>query len=134
MIVTSESEMIKLGEELGRALCAPKTVELIGDVGAGKTTFVKGLAKALGIEDEITSPSFTISKQYQGDATLVHYDFYRLEDPGLMAEDLEESMSDENTITVVEWADTVGNVLPKDRIIVKIATKDDGTRNVEITK
>ncbi len=130
MILKTETELIRAGEELGKTLKPPYFIELVGDVGAGKTTFVKGLAKGLGISDEITSPSYTISKCYQnGNITLNHYDFYRLDDPGIMSEDLEESLSDKDTITVVEWADIVINTTPD--AVIKITIKEDGSRELE---
>ncbi len=131
MILKTEAELIRAGEELGKTLKPPYFIELVGDVGAGKTTFVKGLAKGLGINDEITSPSYTISKCYQNDnITLNHYDFYRLDDPGIMSEDLEESLSDKDTITVVEWADIVRNTTPD--AVIKITIKEDGSRELEV--
>lgn len=130
MILKTETELIRAGEELGKTLKPPYFIELVGDVGAGKTTFVKGLAKGLGINDEITSPSYTISKCYQNDnITLNHYDFYRLDDPGIMSEDLEESLSDPDTITVVEWADIIKNTTPD--TVIKITIKEDGSRELE---
>ncbi|MBR3332155.1 tRNA (adenosine(37)-N6)-threonylcarbamoyltransferase complex ATPase subunit type 1 TsaE [Candidatus Saccharibacteria bacterium] len=135
MKITSEQEMLKFGKEYGRAITAmPLLIELIGDVGAGKTTFVRGLAEGLGIKEPITSPSFTISKTYAlpGGKTLVHYDFYRLKDPGLMAEDLEENLNNPNNIVVVEWADSVTNLLPKNHVKIEISYNDDGTREVKL--
>ena len=110
----------------------PLVIELIGDVGAGKTTFVRGLAEGLGVKEPVTSPSFTISKSYAlpNHQRLVHYDFYRLPDPGLMADDLKESLSDENTITVIEWSDSVSNFLPANRTIIKIEYTETGDRNL----
>lgn len=131
MILKTEAELIRAGKELGKTLKPPYFIELVGDVGAGKTTFVKGLAKGLGINDEITSPSYTISKCYQNDdITLNHYDFYRLDDPGIMSEDLEESLSDPDTITVVEWADIIKNTAPD--TVIKITIKEDGSRELEM--
>ena len=109
-------------------------IELVGDVGAGKTTLVRGLAKGLGIEENITSPSFTISKSYAGKSkNLVHYDFYRLNDPGIMAEDLAENIKNPNNIVVIEWSDTVKNLLPENRMIINIKYNDDNTREVAIS-
>ncbi|MBR3052206.1 tRNA (adenosine(37)-N6)-threonylcarbamoyltransferase complex ATPase subunit type 1 TsaE [Candidatus Saccharibacteria bacterium] len=107
-------------------------IELIGDVGAGKTTFVRGFAKGLGVEEPVTSPSFTISKQYAlpDGKCLVHYDFYRLPDPGLMSEDLQESINNPNTITVIEWADSVSGFLPSNHAVIKISYNDDGSRTI----
>ena len=77
--------MIEYGERFAESLHAPVVIELLGDVGAGKTTFTRGLAKGLGVKSTVTSPSFTISKLYQGKkCILAHYDFYRLDEPGLM--------------------------------------------------
>ena len=133
MIIHSEQEMLDYGEQFAKKLTTPTVIELIGDVGAGKTTFVRGLAKGLGVKDPITSPSFTISKQYAlpNNKRLVHYDFYRLPDPGLMSEDLEENLTDKNTITIIEWSDSVSNLLPKDRVIINIEYNEDGSRNLK---
>ncbi len=133
MIFKTEEEMINFGEQLSQSLSVPAVIELVGDVGAGKTTITKGIAKGLGIDDEITSPSFMISKQYAGPkCRLVHYDFYRLPEPGLMSEDLLENIADENTITVVEWADSVSDLLPEGHEKYLIKLLDDGSR--EVTK
>lgn len=133
MIFKTEKEMIEFGERLSQSLSVPAVIELVGDVGAGKTTITKGIAKGLGIEDEITSPSFMISKQYEGPkCRLVHYDFYRLPEPGLMSDDLLENIADQNTITVVEWADSVSDLLPEGHEKYMIKLLDDGSR--EVTK
>ena len=110
-------------------------IELIGDVGAGKTTFVRGLAEGLGAKDKITSPSFTISKTYAlpKGKKLVHYDFYRLNDPGLMSEDLNESISDQNTLTVIEWSNSVKNILPKKHSIITITKTQDDSRDISVS-
>ena len=129
MKINSEQEMVDFGE----SFCDKNIIELIGDVGAGKTTFVRGLAKGLGIKENITSPSFTISKAYacSDGRTLIHYDFYRLNDPGLLVEDLEENLKNPNNIVVIEWSDTVKDVLPKDHTVINIKYNDDGSREVE---
>lgn len=128
--------MLDLGAELAQLLQPGQTLELIGDVGAGKTTLVRGLARELGVQESITSPSFTISKQYAfpGDRYLVHYDFYRLPDPGIMQEDLLEHLQDPRTLTVIEWSDTVANLLPPDRLVLTITLNDDGTRTVQLNQ
>lgn len=132
MKLASEAEMLEFGRNYAKKIKAPKVIELVGDVGAGKTTFVRGLAEGLGIKEPITSPSFTISKEYAfNDGILIHYDFYRLEDPGLMMGDLEEAMMDEKAIIVVEWADSVENILPADRDRIEIKYLDDGGREIK---
>lgn len=131
MILKSEAEMIKFGEELAKSIFVPSVIELVGDVGTGKTTITKGIAKGLGVEVEVTSPSFMISKQYAFDGgKLVHYDFYRLAEPGIMSEDLLENINDEKTITVVEWADSVADLLPEGHKKFEIKLLDDGSREI----
>ena len=123
--------MIEFGEKIAKSLSIPAVIELVGDVGAGKTTITKGIAKGLGVDDEITSPSFMISKQYVfDDGKLVHYDFYRLQEPGIMSEDLLENINDPNTVTVVEWADSVTDLLPENHMKFEIKLRDDGSREV----
>lgn len=125
--------MIKLGVEIGSTLKGGEVLELIGDVGAGKTTFTKGLAQSIGIKDSIQSPTFTISRFYEGDKlNLVHYDFYRLSDPGIMQIELSESLEDENNIVVIEWAEGVSQILPEDRIRIEIVGIDEISRKVAI--
>ena len=131
MKIDSEQAMLDFGRSFDAQY---KVIELVGDVGAGKTTFVRGLAKGLGIKEPITSPSFTISKTYAipGGGNLVHYDFYRLPEPGLMREELEESISNPNNIVVVEWADSIADVLPEDHIKIYIDYLDENSREIKV--
>lgn len=136
MIIKGESYMKKLGKRLGDSLRGGEIIELIGDVGAGKTTLTRGIARSLGIEDTLQSPTFTISREYKGEKLrLVHYDFYRLNEPGIMADELDETLKDTNTVSVIEWSDAVEEVLPDNRIIIKIlpVSNDENSRDVEIT-
>ena len=160
MIFSSEQALADFAKSFGLFLgdekYLPLCIELVGDVGAGKTTFTRYLAQGLGVKSPITSPSFTISKHYffspesrelsadekcdkhpcatsvtkTHDFELVHYDFYRLNDPGLMADDLAESLSDPTTITVLEWADSVANILPKDHPKISFKILPDGSRDL----
>lgn len=134
LVVASEQEMRNLGEKLGLILVGGEVIELTGDVGAGKTTFVKGLAVGLGIDEEVQSPSFTISRVYDArdDLLLAHYDFYRLADAGIMADELQETTQDPGTITVIEWADIVEGVLPEGRIQISFTTPTETSRQLVI--
>lgn len=120
-------ETMRLALLLGKKLVGGEVFELVGDVGSGKTTFTKGLAEGLGVEDDVQSPSFTISRTYQGrdGLELHHYDFYRLSDPGIMRYDLAESTEQSHVVTVVEWAETVADVLPQDRTTIVIAYDEE---------
>lgn len=135
--VTSEAEMLQLGRDFAeRILTSPiqqAVFELIGDVGAGKTTFTRGLAEGLGVGEPVTSPSFTISKRYAFPAgQLIHYDFYRLDAPGLMRDELAEALAEPNSVIVVEWGSNVADLLPADKIRLEIALQEDGSRTVKI--
>ncbi|MBQ3318552.1 tRNA (adenosine(37)-N6)-threonylcarbamoyltransferase complex ATPase subunit type 1 TsaE [Candidatus Saccharibacteria bacterium] len=129
MIIRSDEEMQDFGEKFARS--APKVIELIGDVGAGKTTFVKGLALGLGVTEEVTSPSFVLSKRYKiKDGELIHYDFYRLKEPGLMADEISEALENPQNIIIVEWAESVENLLPKTRQKIEIKILDENSREL----
>jgi tRNA threonylcarbamoyladenosine biosynthesis protein TsaE len=135
MIVKTEAAMISLGERLAAAIKPPALLELVGDVGVGKTTLVKGLARGLGVTEEVTSPSFTINKQYSAPngVVLSHYDFYRLPEAGIMAGELAETLADPHAVVVVEWAEAVQDVLPSARVKVCIIYNKDGSRQVTIS-
>lgn len=126
--------MIDLGQKIGRTFKGGEILEMRGDVGAGKTTLTKGIAKGLDIEEPIQSPTFTISRVYvaRDGLRLSHYDFYRLQDAGIMATELDEVIGDKQNITIVEWAEVVAGVLPDDRVVVSIRPTDSDGRIVDI--
>ncbi|HEX6461872.1 MAG TPA: tRNA (adenosine(37)-N6)-threonylcarbamoyltransferase complex ATPase subunit type 1 TsaE [Candidatus Saccharimonadales bacterium] len=117
--IASLEEMLKFGEQLGQAVKGAEVFELVGDVGTGKTTLVKGLARGLHITDVVQSPTFTINRVYQapGGLTLFHYDFYRLNEPGIMRQELSESLDESHGVIALEWDDTVHDLLPPERTI-----------------
>ncbi len=127
--------MRAFGAQVGALLRGGETIELVGDVGAGKTTFVKGLAQGLGVEEDVQSPSFTISRVYDGreGIILAHYDFYRLGEAGILSEDLHESIADSVVVTVIEWAGIVNDVLPTDRIRIEIRSSSETERELVIS-
>ncbi|MDR2523980.1 MAG: tRNA (adenosine(37)-N6)-threonylcarbamoyltransferase complex ATPase subunit type 1 TsaE [Candidatus Nomurabacteria bacterium] len=128
MKLKNADELNELGRELGTALSGGEVIELVGDVGAGKTTFTQGLARGLGIDEPVSSPSFTISRSYSArdGLHLNHYDFYRLSDAGIMRDEIAESLTDPQNITVVEWGASVADVLPNDRRVIEIKYLPDG--------
>lgn len=133
--ILGEQATRELGQKIGALLKGGETIELIGDVGAGKTTFTKGLAVGLGIDEDVQSPSFTISRVYDArdGLMLAHYDFYRLNDAGIMADELMETSQDKTAVTVIEWADIVEGVLPKDRIAITFAAPSEDERTLTIS-
>ena len=101
---------------------------LNGDLGAGKTTFTKGIGKGLGIKRIINSPTFTILKQYQGNYQLSHFDAYRLEG---QSEDLGfEEILDSEDVCVVEWPEFLEDILPQERLAITIKRIDDSKRRI----
>lgn len=133
--IANEDAMKDFAAHMGSLFQGGEMVELIGDVGAGKTTFVKGLARGLAISEDIQSPSFTISRVYEArdNLQLYHYDFYRLNQAGIMADELNETVHDPLVVSVVEWADVVEGVLPLERIVIRITAPTDETRLLTIS-
>lgn len=111
-----------------------EVIELVSDLGGGKTTFVKGLAKGIGSSDHVRSPSFTISNQYKaGGLVLHHFDFYRLTEAGIMQDELAEILTDSKNVVAIEWGDIVHNVLPSYKVTIKIQATGEDTRQISIT-
>ena len=127
--------MKALGRAIGQALTGSEVIELVGDVGAGKTTLTKGLAEGLVITEPIQSPTFTISRVYDArdGLRLCHYDFYRLGEAGIMGDEISEMMQEDLTITVIEWAGAVNEVLPSDRLVITITATTETERQLEVT-
>ena len=131
--ISSTKDMQDFGEKLAKKLPSGSVIELVGDVGAGKTTLVKGIGKGLGVEETIQSPSYTIFCKYDGsEKDLHHYDFYRLQDPGLVVFDFEESLNTKNTVTVVEWGDSIKGILPENHITIRITPLSEEERQVDV--
>lgn len=131
----SEDETMKLGEKLAK-LCAPKdTIILSGELGAGKTKFTEGFLKYFGLEDEISSPTFTIVNEYtKNDINIYHFDVYRLEDSSEFYE-IGGDEYFENGICLIEWGELIDDVIPKDHLKIKISKSDenDNVRIINIT-
>ena len=110
-------------------------LELSGDLGAGKTTFMQALAAALGFAGLVTSPTFALSQIYAlpGGHELHHYDLYRLDEAGVVGEELAESIADPQAITVVEWADIAAHQLPLDRLSIALEATGETERHITIT-
>ena len=132
--VGSEREMKALGRRIGSSLNGGEVIQLIGDVGAGKTTLVKAIAAGMSIADDVGSPSYTLSQVYEAPhgLRLVHYDFYRLDDPGILANELSEVLADTQAVAVIEWGDIITGVLPEDHLQINILPRSEEERDVAI--
>lgn len=108
-------------------------IELVSDLGGGKTTFTRGLAKGIGSNDTVHSPSFTISNRYQSNnLTMHHFDFYRLLEAGLMRQEVAEVLEDPKAVAVIEWGDIVDDVLPVHRVTIHIAALSETQREITV--
>ena len=126
----SPEETKKLAEDLVRKIDTPVCIALFGELGAGKTVFVKGLAKGLGIEDTIKSPTFVLMRSYSGRMNLHHIDLYRIK-KGEEILPFEETLMDEG-ITAIEWAERAEEVLPDRRIEVKFKMLSGDSREITV--
>lgn len=131
----NEAETKAFGESFAKKLSKASVVALIGPLGAGKTTLTKAIAKGLGIDDTITSPTFTIVCEYDsGRLPLYHFDVYRVSDPDELFEmGFEEYLYHKDGVCLIEWADLIEDLLPKDCIRLKLSYGDaEGERVIEI--
>lgn len=127
----SEEETTELAENFESEKFPNMIICLQGDLGSGKTVFTKGIAKALGIDENITSPTFNIIKEYEGELPLYHMDLYRLEET---TEDIGiEDYFSKNGVVVIEWADIIKDKLPEERLDINIKIVNDEVRVLYIT-
>lgn len=95
---------------------------------------MRGLARGMGSLDKVASPTFTLSREYYAkDLTLYHFDFYRLNEAGVMQHELQEAIQDSAGVVVIEWADVVAGVLPHERLSIAIKTTGETTRDLQFT-
>ena len=127
----SEEETLELAQNFESEKFPNMVICLNGELGSGKTLFVKGIAQALGITENITSPTFTIVKEYDGELPLYHFDVYRL-DGNTDGVGIEEYFS-KGGIVVIEWANTINNVLPEERLDIKFKVVGENKRVLVIT-
>ena len=132
VVTYSESETIELAQNIESEKFPNMVICLIGDLGCGKTVFAKAFAQALGINDNITSPTFNIIKEYDGgEMRMFHMDVYRLSD---VKQDLGiEEYFTKRGVCIIEWADLIEDILPKNRLDIKFKMIDENTRQLVIT-
>lgn len=129
----SQSQTESLAQIIGSNLRGGECIELVADLGGGKTTFTRGLVKGAGSDDHVASPTFTISKIYDAPHFEIHhFDFYRLSTPGLIAHELTDVIDDSKVVIIVEWGEVVNKVLPKHRMTITISVIDEESREITI--
>lgn len=130
---TNAAETEAIARAIGMQLKGGEVIELVSDLGGGKTTFTRGLAHGMGSHDHVASPTFMISRVYKvGRLELHHFDFYRLPEAGLIEHELEDILGDPRSVVVVEWSDVVQHVLPKDRLTIKIESAEGEARTLRL--
>jgi len=129
----SLEETLRFGERLGRELQRGDVVALFGDLGAGKTILVKGIARGLGITQEVTSPTFTLVHEYTGGRIpLFHIDLYRLDTPEqALAIGIEEYWNGPG-VTAIEWSEKIESLLPATATRIRITALDNNVRRIEV--
>jgi tRNA threonylcarbamoyladenosine biosynthesis protein TsaE len=130
IFVENSSDTEKLASIMGQNLIGGECFELSSDIGGGKTTFTRGLVDGMGSLDHVSSPTFTLKNQYTTkNFNCYHFDFYRLQDPGLVKEELAESLENKSSVIVIEWANSVKDVLPKKRITIEFQKMADNSEH-----
>ena len=131
-VTRSPEETRALGERLGAGLASGTVVACIGELGAGTTCFLQGLARGLGVTSDVTSPTFVLVNHYRGRLPVFHLDAYRTE---ALTEVLElglEEMMHGDGVTVIEWADKILPLLPADALMVRIRGLGEEPRHIEV--
>lgn len=134
-VTNSVEQTEQIARDFGASLKGGEVVLLVGEMGSGKTHFVKGLAKGLDISDTITSPTFALHNQYYGMLVLNHFDFYRVDDPA-EAEmlGLDEFFYDKNGVSVIEWSENIAYLLPNGCLTVTIIKLSENERQIAIER
>ena len=127
----SEMETIELAQNFESEKFPNMVICLDGELGSGKTVFTKGIANALGIQESITSPTFNIIKEYDGELPLYHMDVYRL-DGNTDGYGIEEYFT-KGGVVVIEWSDTIKDILPKEYLHIKFKVADENKRILVLT-
>lgn len=132
--VTNFEETMKIGEQIGKKVNSGDIICLIGDLGTGKTHLTKGIAKGLGIDEHITSPTFNIVNEYDdGRLKFYHFDVYRVNDPDEIAAIGFDEYIFSNGVSVIEWANYIDELIPPESLTIsieKVLDKDENTRKI----
>lgn len=128
----SEKETEDIGAQFGAELPGGSVVALYGDLGAGKTAFVRGMARGMGIDAAVCSPTFTIVNEYCGDRELFHFDMYRLGSSDELFDIGWEDYLNRGGVCAVEWSENVEDAFEGDEIVVSIEKLSDSGRKISI--
>lgn len=131
---TTSDQTEQLGEKIGKRLRGGELIELVADLGGGKTTLTHGLVRGVGSPDPVASPTFTISREYSGGRLhAYHYDLYRLQELGVVGETLSEVLGDDAAVVIVEWGGVAEGILPPERVRITLKPLVEGGRDIEVS-
>ena len=131
-ISESEQDTERIGEEFSNSLPDGTVVAMYGDLGAGKTAFVRGMARGMGLDCRVSSPTFTIVNEYLGKRELIHFDMYRLSDADELFDIGWEDYLNRGAVCAVEWSEKVDDAFFGDEIVVRIEKLGDSRRRIII--
>ena len=134
MITNSPEASFEIARRLAESMTLPAHILLFGDLGAGKTTFTRGLAAGFGVEqiDDVSSPTFTLINEYKGRSRVFHIDLYRIESGELRGLGLEDIFDDPNAAVIVEWAERLGSFETPGATRIYLEYVDESSRKIEI--
>ncbi|MDD7417831.1 MAG: tRNA (adenosine(37)-N6)-threonylcarbamoyltransferase complex ATPase subunit type 1 TsaE [Spirochaetales bacterium] len=132
LISNSSDETIEIGRKLGSLLKSGDVIAYKGTLAAGKTTLTKGIAKSLGIEEDVTSPTFTLLSEYEGKIPLYHFDAYRLDDAQAFYDIGAEEFIYGDGVCAIEWTENVESAIPSDAIKIQIEIIEPEKRKITI--
>jgi len=133
-VTHSEKETEQFAESFAKSLCAGDVVAFEGDLGAGKTAFVRGMARALGCGDCVSSPTFAIVNEYDGEIPIFHFDMYRIATLGELYSVGFFEYLERGGICAVEWSENIYSALPDNSIFVKLETVFENVRSITVRK
>ena len=128
----SDKETEAIGEQFGRSVKDGTVIAMYGDLGAGKTAFVRGMARGMGITERVSSPTFTIVNEYLGDRTLIHFDMYRLGSADELFDIGWEDYLARGAVCAVEWSENVEEAFYGDEIRLTIEKISDTSRKITV--
>ena len=129
----SEAQTVLAGAEVGKQLLPGDVLAFYGDLGAGKTAFIRGVARGLGVTARVSSPTFTIVNEYPGPTPLFHFDMYRLGSSDELFEIGWEDYLARGGVCCVEWTENVADAMPAEAVTVTMEKTGDTTRRITVT-
>ncbi len=133
LITGAERETVKLGEKIAAELKPGDVLALFGNLGSGKTTLTRGIARGLGVkQNEVSSPSFVLVKEYQGRMPIYHIDLYRLDNYAVVEREGFADYLDSDGVSVIEWAERMEELLPRDYLRINLEIKDRNKRKISL--